>query len=78
MYIQRDRLCLLHADSFLAHPSATVFVTIDERPCVNVRLPCAGEPMPTAVGELYGMVWRASGRRVGGRRQDARLKAGER
>ncbi|KYN08810.1 hypothetical protein ALC62_00266 [Cyphomyrmex costatus] len=35
MYIQRDQLCLLHADS-------------------------------------------ASGRRVGGRRQDARLKAGER
>lgn len=42
---------------------------------MNVRLPCAGEPIPVAVGELYGMVWEGVGS-ARGRPQAGRTSEG--
>lgn len=65
---ERETLCLLHVDSLTASRTPVGYRARNhrqerekERPCVNVRLPCAGEPMLVAVGEPYGMVWEGVG-----------------
>lgn len=68
---ERETLCLLHVDSLSASRTPVGYRARnhrqergrekERRPCVNVRLPCAGEPMLVAVGEPYGMVWEGVG-----------------
>jgi len=77
-YIRRNLLFIAcrFVKRFSHARRATVLVAIDKRPCVNVRLSCAGEPIPVAVGELYGMVWEgvgsARGRPQAGRTSESR------